>query len=243
MADKKVSDTISQQQKSRQEFLELKRMQKGEIAPEPKPSEIAIVPKTFKEKLQNYWFHFKWHTITTVLCIAVFIFCVCECSAKPNWDMQVVYFSYTSVLDNQIEAVSNYLEGFAEDINGDGEININVVNCSVSEDDINSPYSRNILTKLQSMLFAEHTAILYITDEKSITYFENDKLKNFFYTDQLKFGDDFYAATKNEQLGELPEGLQIAARKVEGTAFENNKTAEKIQGHALKLLEKLKGKT
>ncbi len=240
MANKKVSDTISQQQKARQEFLELKKMQTGEMAPEPKPSEVAILPKTFKEKLQNYWFHFKWHTLVTILSIFMIVFLVSECNAKTDWDMQVVYFTYTPILENQIDLIGEYLEKFSEDINGDGEVNISVVNCSVSENDFNSQYAKNVYTKLQTMIFAEEKAILYITDEKSAQYFDVDKLKNFFQTEHLKLGADFYTATTSEELGSLSEGLQISARKVEGTALEKSKKAKEIQHYALKLLENLK---
>ena len=53
MAKKQVSETIKQQRKARKDFLELKKMQSGEIDTGPKPSEVAIVPKTFKEKLSS----------------------------------------------------------------------------------------------------------------------------------------------------------------------------------------------
>ena len=72
MAKKKVSDTLAQQRKARQDFLELKKMQHGEMDAGPKPSEIAIEPKTFTEKVKNYWFHFKWHTLGTVFCFIAF---------------------------------------------------------------------------------------------------------------------------------------------------------------------------
>ena len=53
MAKKSVSDTIAQQRKAREEFLELKKMQHGEIQAPPKPSEMAVEPKTFSEKLSR----------------------------------------------------------------------------------------------------------------------------------------------------------------------------------------------
>lgn len=242
MAPKKVSDTIAQQRKARQEFLQLKKIQTGEISPDPKPSEIAIVPKTFGEKLKNYWFHYKWHTIIGVFLCILIIFLISECASKPKYDMQVVYFTYTPVMDSQTAMIADYLENFCEDINNDGEVNITVINCSVEENDRTSQYAQSSLIKLQTRIFAEEDAQLYITDSNSINYFKNDELKNFFATEQLKFGSDFYSATASDSFGTLPEGLQIACRKVEGTSMQNNKTAESIQNYALNLLEKLKEK-
>ena len=50
MAIKKVSETIKQQRKAQKDFLELKKMQSGEMDAGPKPSDVEIKPKTFLEK-------------------------------------------------------------------------------------------------------------------------------------------------------------------------------------------------
>ena len=48
MADNK-NEILEEQRRAREEFLELKKMQSGEMKAPPKPSEVAIVPKTPKE--------------------------------------------------------------------------------------------------------------------------------------------------------------------------------------------------
>ena len=62
MADNKKNDIIEEQRRARAEFLRLKKMQSGEIDAGPKPSEVAIVPKTPKEKWDNFWFQYKCFT-------------------------------------------------------------------------------------------------------------------------------------------------------------------------------------
>ena len=239
MSDKKISETLSQQKKSRQDFLELKKMQNGDMAPEPKPSEVAVLPKTFKEKLQNYWFHFKWHTIGIVFTLIVLIVMITQCAGRTNWDMQVIYFTYTPAIDSQTNMIGDYLESISKDINGDGEVNISVVNCSVPDGNHNSQYNRTILMKLQAMITAEPTAMLYITDSESVKYFEVDALSNIFDTEQVQFGENFYEKTTTE-LGRLPNGLQIACRRISETTLENDKNASKIHKEAINILTKLK---
>lgn len=238
MSDKKVSETLSQQKKARQDFLDLKKMQKGDMAPEPKPSEVAVLPKTFKEKLQNYWFHFKWHTIGIVFTLIVLIVLITQCSGRTNWDMQVIYFTYTPAIDNQTAMIGDYLESISKDINGDGEVNISVVNCSVPDGNHNSQYNRTVLMKLQAMITAEPTAMLYITDSESVKYFENDALSNIFDTEQVQFGKDFYEKTTTE-LGKLPEGLQIACRRISETMLEKDEKAAKVHKEAINIISKL----
>ena len=238
MSDRKVSETLSQQKKARQDFLDLKKMQKGDMAPEPKPSEVAVLPKTFKEKLQNYWFHFKWHTIGIVFTLIVLIVLIAQCSGRTNWDMQVIYFTYSPAIDTQTAKVGDYLESISKDINGDGEVNISVVNCSVPDGNHNSQYNRTVLMKLQAMITAEPTAMLYITDSESVKYFETDTLSGIFDTEQVQFGEDFYEKTTTE-LGRLPDGLQIACRRIAKTLLEKDEKAAKVHKEAINILSKL----
>ncbi|MBQ7726910.1 MAG: hypothetical protein IJT66_07180, partial [Clostridia bacterium] len=51
---------------------------------------------------------------------------------------------------------------------------------------------------------------------------------------------EFYAATKSETLGELPEGLQISCRRVTGTVIEKKKNVQAIYQEAQRLLKQLK---
>ena len=71
MADRK-NDILEEQRRARQQFLELKKMQK--------PSEVALEPKTLGEKAKNYWYHFKWHTIAAIFMAVVISF------LKPEGD-------------------------------------------------------------------------------------------------------------------------------------------------------------
>lgn len=238
MPEKKISETLSQQRKARQDFLDLKKMQQGDMTPEPKPSEVAVLPKTFKEKVQNYWFHFKWQTIGILFTCVVLTVLITQCSNRTNWDMQVIYFSYTQALDSQTNMIGDYLESFSEDINGDGEVNISVVNCSMPGGNHSLRYNQTILMKLQAMISAEPTAMLYITDSESVKYFENDALIKIFDTEQIPLGEDFYKKTTSD-LGKLPDGLQIACRRIEKTTFEKNEKASKVHKEATNILSKL----
>ncbi len=241
MAKKKDSETLAQRRKAQQDFLELKKMQAGEMAPPPKPSEEAVMPRTFKEKLQNYWFHYKWQTIATVFTAVILAVLISQCASRTAWDMNIVYFTYTPVLDEQTRLVADYFEDICGDINDDGEIHVNVTNCSVSKD-TNVQYKNTMLTKLQALITAEPTAQLYITDSESIKYFEVDALNNFFATEQIKLDEDFYEKTRSETLGKLPDGLQIACRRVEGTLMDKNEDVDKVYKESNKILSKLEKK-
>lgn len=240
MPKKKQSETLEQQRRARQKFLELKKMQQGTMDPGPKPSEVAVVPKTISEKTDNWWFHYKWHIIGTLFVITGLVFLVSQCTARKSYDMQVVYFTYTPVMDQQTELIGDYLESISKDITGDGETNIQVVNCSIKNDASDLRYRSSAFAKLQSLMAGERKAMLFITDKDSIKYFEADAVKGFFKEEPVVLNDQFYKATDSKEFGSLPEGLQISCRTVEGTLIEGKKNVEATYKEAQNILRKLR---
>ena len=241
MSERKTNEILEEQRKARQEFLELKKMQNGEMKAPPKPSEVAIVPKTPKEKWDNFWFQYKWYVVAIVAVATVLAVLITQCATRTKYDLQAVYFTYTTALDAQTEKVADYLKKYAEDTNGDGEINVQVVNVSFSKTTGDSQYRYTMLSKLQAMIAGDENAILYITDNDSYQYLnEISESGALLEGEPFKFGDDFYTATETEEFGKLPEGLQISCRRISKTTMENKKNAAKAYENANKLLEKLK---
>ncbi len=239
MASKKTNDILEEQRRSREEFLRLKRMQNGEIPTDPKPSEEAILPKTPEEKIKNFWFHYKWHTIGIIATVIVLSILIAQCVNKPKYDYEIIYFSYTQVLDEQLDSVEEYFEKLGSDIDGNGEVNVQIVNCSVSNDKANYSYRNTMLTKLQAMIAADEKAMLFITDPDSYKYFEEGNI-DIFDGEPLPLNEDFYANTEDENFGKLIDNLQISKRKVSGTTLEKNDNVKIYSDEADKIIEKLK---
>ena len=240
MSEKKTNEILEEQRKARQEFLELKKMQHGEMKAPPKPSEVAIVPKTPKEKWDNFWFQYKWYVIAITAVTVILAVLITQCATRTKYDLEAVYFTYTATLDEQTGKIADYLAAYAEDINGDGEINVQVVNVSFSDKSGDSQYKYTMLTKLQAMIAGDENAILYITDSESYKYLDGLTENGLFDGEPIKLGDKFYSATESEQLGKLPEGLQISCRRISDTVLEGKKGAAEAYENALKLIEKLK---
>ncbi len=221
MSDKR-NDIIEEQRKAREEFLKLKKMQQGEIEPEAKPSEIAVKPITFKDKWQNYWYHFKLHTIIAVVLVVLIAISVSQCATREKFDLSIMYFTYKPVMDAQLDAAEEYFEKYATDIDQNGEVNVGIINCSVSDD--NRDAGRNTMfSKVQAVLVAEPEVVLYMVDDKSIEYFKNAIELELFTEEPVAMTEDFYKSM-DEKLP-LPEGLKLGLRVIDNTVFENNQTA------------------
>ena len=241
MSEKKTNEILEEQRKARQEILELKKMQHGEIEAPPKPSEVAIIPKTKKEKWDNFWFHYKSRVIAIVASVVIMAVLIAQCATRTKYDIQVVYFAYTVGLDAQTSKIAEYLEQYAEDTNGDGETNVQVINVSFSKNSGDSQYQYTMITKLQSIIAGGENAMLFITDSESYKYIDEIIEDGGLLEDEpCEFGEDFYNATKTEEFGRLPAGLQISCRKIEDTTMEKKKGAKEAYENSKKLLNELK---
>lgn len=244
MADKKESDTLRQRKFAQQEFLKLKKMQQGELDAGPKPSEVYANPLTFSEKIKNIWYHDKWAIVVVAIitvCIALF---VAQCATKTNYDATVVVFTYSMTGDNNCEKMGEYLKPYCKDINGDGEININVVNCSLEESLGNTEQSYSARTKASTLIASEPSALLFITDDESYKYLSGlSEEIDLFEGEPIEFEEDFYELCREaEQFYTTPQGLQISCRTIEGTVIANDKNIDTYYEQAQTVLKGLKEK-
>ncbi len=233
------NEVLEEQRKSREEFLKLKKMQRGEMDAGPKPSEVAIVPKTFWEKLKNIWFHDGKVIIVAIIFIVIAVFLVAQCINKPKYDIQIVYYSYTYALDENIEGMEKYFEKYAKDINGDGEINVNVINCSYTKDDTSLNIKNTYETRLQATVTAEANALLYITDAESYKHFTDIFGDKFFDGEPVSLTEKFYKSATIKDYDILPEGLTVSLRKTTDTMLEMDKNTEKYKKESSRILKEI----
>ncbi len=238
--DKKRNEIIEEQRKAREEFIKLKKMQQGELKPQAKPSEQAVAPKTLGEKINNFWYHYKIHTLLALFTTVVIAVSVTQCVNRPKYDLEIMYFAYKTAVDAQTDMIADYFEKYTEDINGDGEVTVNVKNCSVT--DSNKDATRfNMLTKVQAVLSSEEKIAVFVVDDKAIEYFENAFEFDLFADKPIKLGDDFYSATELSDYDySLPDGLSVGLRVIKGTKFEKNKNAIEAYKAGEKFIEKIK---
>lgn len=239
MADKKVSETIKQQRFAQKEFLELKKMESGEIKPEPKPSEIDSEPKTFKGKLSNIWYHFKWAIISVALAAVVISVCIAQCASRTDYDMKIVVYSESTYIPDELNnLMAEYIEKICPDINGNGKTDIQVINCSYSDKSTDAQKQVLSKTKLQTSLAAEDSAFIYITDKKGLDYL-NQIAEGVFHGESVELDKDFYDYCNKNDLMKLPDGLYISCREIEGAAIGKSKNAKKIFDASQEVMEKI----
>ena len=105
-----------------QQLVEMKKVKQGQIeAPQVDLEAEKIVPHTVKEKQQNFWYHYKWVTIGSILGAALLIFFIADMATKDKYDITIMAFNqYQGYLDTDIQAKT--FEQFADDTDENGEV-------------------------------------------------------------------------------------------------------------------------
>lgn len=242
MPENNENEILKEQRKARESYLELKKMQSGEIDPGPKPSEVAIVPKTIGQKFKHFWYYHKKTVFVSLFLVIVITVMTVQCAMQPKYDLQVVVFTYDFILDEDTKKMAKYFEKYCEDINGDGEVNVKVINCSYSEDSDTQSYRKNKITRLQQVIASEKNAMLYITDSESVEYFETlDDGKPFLEEKTVKLDDEFYKTSglADSSYFGSERDLSVSCRRIDGTMIDKSDETKNYYKHANMILDKL----
>ena len=235
------NEILEEQRKARKQFLELKKMQQG-IADAPlKPSEDTVSPRTFGQKLSNFWTYYKLHVISVIAVAVIIAVSVNQCVNSVKPDMNVAVFLYQTTSSEQLKPLCDYMEEKCEDINGDGQVYINIINCSYSPEDNNGQYEMTALNKLQATLAADYDTLLYITDAQSYNYFlQSDAFDGLFTDEPYKLSENLISRLSTDDLPFVYKDLQISCRSFYNTALEKDKNAKPVYEQSQKILEAIK---
>jgi len=92
--------------------------------------------KNFLKKLDNFWYHYKWHTIFTVFFLSVFLICTVQCMQKEDPDAMILYSGPSVITAEGRAAIGQILSGrLKEDHNGDGNKIVTLTDVVILSDD------------------------------------------------------------------------------------------------------------
>lgn len=111
---------------------------------EEKMQEREIVAQSkFMAWLDNYWYHYKWHTIIVAFFLMVFVVCFVQCSKVESVDMTVAFCANDTLNESEMEALTKILsDACPEDVDGDSRktarLNLHTV---FSEEELTALYT------------------------------------------------------------------------------------------------------
>lgn len=117
------------------EKIELVKLKSGVIDESDIIKEEApkVIKLSKKEWIKNFWWHNKIIIILVVFAIAVVSYITYDSLSRVKPDIKVM-MTVNNGLVNRTEEVADYFERFCPDINGDGEVNVQILSAPLTED-------------------------------------------------------------------------------------------------------------
>lgn len=89
---------------------------------EKKPQGELHLRSPFLKKLDNFFYHYKWHTVAALFLAIVIIVCSLQTCSKESYDVEIMYAGPKNLNDKQtVLDIQNAFASFATDTNGDGK--------------------------------------------------------------------------------------------------------------------------
>ncbi|MBE6798953.1 MAG: hypothetical protein E7525_04175 [Ruminococcaceae bacterium] len=252
MPGQKKDGLVEEQRKRQAELLELKRKKQefqeniDEFVPEgPRES----VPLKGMARVENF-FHYAKGTIIGVLIVAVILtVAVVQCATRTVYDCTVVLYMKQGVNSTMVENLSTVLEKYCEDKNGDGEVNVLVMDCAITDEQRMSDLGQSKSTRLMAQ-FASEEAIVYIVDKAALEElialddgnFVSNSLQLPAYDGKAyPLNGTIFDAAFDVVLEDHSKGFEyyIIKRNVAGTAIEGKKDVAEFSQQADKLISNI----
>lgn len=195
-----------------------------------------------KKRLSNYWYYYKVHTIVAVFCVIVLAVMLSQCATKERYDYSLTLYMSKPMNEMITSQMAEELEKYGEDLNSDGVVTVEIVNCSYGDND---NVRMNQIAKLQTRLTMSES-ILFIVDETCYTslydmgLFEKSELLPDKEGYALNLGESAMNTAIERELGDyMPKDYYLCKRSVAGTSIERQEDAAMYEAQSLALLEKL----
>jgi hypothetical protein len=162
-------------------------------------------PKFGTQKwFENYWYHYKWHTIGGLFVLFMVISLVHDLVTKEKYDAEMMITGQQYVDYTVSERLGLLLSQYAEDYDGNGEINVAVFS---NEFPTNSAQAEMVMaaqTKLMAEL-SDGRSMILILDDYTYNLIDAGNQDGFF-VDLSAYSDKAYSSGTKIQLADTPLG-------------------------------------
>ncbi len=116
---------IKQYNKEKQELIETRRKKAGIEPLNEEKTHVFGGPKTGKEKIANFWYHYKLVVFAVLFVVVIFLAWLINLLNKPVYDATFLIISDKSFSGSE-PLITSPLKSFAQDVNGDGKIQMDI---------------------------------------------------------------------------------------------------------------------
>ncbi len=130
-------------------------------------AEKFTLPKTFTKEWFGYvWDYYKYHILIGIAVILLVVMTVAEIAGREKFDGNINFVSEYIINTETAEKIATISEKASEDIDGNGEVNINFSQLNFTEEAIKDPNTEIALRNKLMALFVTEDEFIYIFDKK-----------------------------------------------------------------------------
>lgn len=105
---------------------QLKEEAKQRAAEQAKIDALKKPAPPRKKKAENFWYHYKWHTIAGCVALVLVVFFLKDMLFRTDPDATILMTTQQYYSQETIDAIQASLESMATDFNGDGKVSITI---------------------------------------------------------------------------------------------------------------------
>ena len=137
---------------------------------------------SFKKKWENYWYHYKWHTIAGIFIVLLLAVFIRDFATKEQFDGTVMVATSYFVDDDRNAVLKETLEQYFPDIDGNGKVNLAIVPIFLEGGQQGEPSDPQLAYAMQMKMVSEISttpSLIYIFDDGFTNLFiEQGMLRN-----------------------------------------------------------------
>ncbi len=194
-----------------------------------------------RKKIDNFWYYYKIHVLVVVFILFVASVFIKDIVTKVDYDYSVAFVTEEMMTNEEISSIQSVFEREAEDLNGDGEIHVEVQNYTIPQGDSADP---QLVAAGQTKLtvdIQEGTSMIFFLSPGCYESYKDSGVLPADESEYIKFSDctGYEEAGSPKELGDLMGALRL----VEDTKMKKDQNKMDYYEANKELFEKFTEKT
>ena len=194
-----------------------------------------------RKKIDNFWYYYKIHVLVVVFILFVAGVFIKDIVTKVDYDYSVAFVTEEMMTNEEISSIQSVFEREAEDLNGDGEIHVEVQNYTIPQGDSADP---QLVAAGQTKLtvdIQEGTSMIFFLSPGCYESYKDSGVLPADESEYIKFSDctGYEEAGSPKELGDLMGALRL----VEDTKLKKDQNKMDYYDANKELFEKFTEKT
>lgn len=164
-----------------------------------------------RKKIDNFWYYYKIHVLVVVFILFVASVFIKDIVTKVDYDYSVAFVTEEMMTNEEISSIQSVFEGEAEDLNGDGEIHVEVQNYTIPQGDSADP---QLVAAGQTKLtvdIQDGTSMIFFLSPGCYESYKDSGVLPADESEYIKFSDctGYEEAGSPKELGDLMGALRL----------------------------------